>query len=193
MRKYNNKWSIVVTNTHYIKTPDRDDICGSNSALADAYDHLHHQWIGADEFFRRFTHLFGDFIYHGERPAVTSVFQQGLSAYADVLQRDNRRYFPHDRLKAFLSACFFQALIVCRFSVIDSEDGETWSLLLNHDVPLSLWKGDRKKLDVEEIDIDQEHFSELLYEKSVPENMKRAMRRFSHEAAIMAGHLDSRH
>lgn len=191
MNERKNKWSIVVTNTHYVKTPEKDELCCGNQDLIDAYDHLHIQWIGADEFIRRFSHLFTDYVRYEDMPAVTTVLQNGLMAYAELLQKTDKHYYPHERLKNFLVGCFARAKNVCRFVVIDKVEGEKWSLF--HEMPLSLWRFNRTDLDIQEFDIDQDDFAELLYKKVVPENMKLAMRRFKHEAAIMAGDLDGGH
>ena len=191
MSQHKDKWSIVVKRSNFIKTHDKRDVCGNSILLADAYEHLHYQWIGADEFFRRFTHLFGDVVNHENDSTINKAFRIGLGAYADVLQQRNRRYYPHERLKVFLAGCFFGATDVCKYVVIDSVKKEQWSLF--HEAPLSIWQFNRNEMVVEEDETDKRKFSERLYEKTVPENMKLAMRRFNHEAAIVAGDMDYRH
>jgi len=191
MSQYKDKWSIVVKKTNFIKTPDKHEVCDRSILLMNAYEHLHHQWIGANEFFRRFTHLFGDLVHHENSPTVNKVLRRGLIAYADVLGQSNRHYYPHERLKVFLVGCFFEASDVCKYAVIDPNEKERWSLF--HETPLSIWRFNRCEMIVEEDDVDQRMFTVRLYEKTVPENMKLAMRRFDHEAAIMAGDMDYRH
>lgn len=184
------KWSIVVTNTHYIKTPEKDEICGTDPALLEAFEHLHFQWIGADEFIRRLAHTFTDFVHYENAPVVSKVVKNGLSAYATVLGSSKHQY-PHERLRAFLAGCFSEAFSICKFEVVDSLDGERWSF--QHEVPLSLWRFNRKELSVQQDETPTPAFSETLYRKVVPENMKHAMRRFNHEAAILAGDMANRH
>lgn len=191
MNIQNNKWSIVVTNTHYVKTLEKDELCCGNQDLSDAYDHLHIQWIGVDEFIRRFSHLFTEYVRYNDVPAVTAVLQSGLVAYADMHHKTDKHYYPHERLKNFLVGCFARAKIVCRFVAIDKSKGEDWSIF--HEIPFSLWRFNRANLEIQELDIDQDVFVEMLYNKVVPENIKLAMMRFKHEAAIMASDLDGRH
>lgn len=193
MNECKSKWSVVVTNTHYVKTPEKDELCCSNQNLISAYDHLHSQWIGADEFIRHFSLLFTDSVRCNDNPAVTIVLQRGLMAYAATLPKVDRHYhyLPHERLKNFLAGCFRSAKILCRFVVIDKKKGEKWSLL--HEMPFSIWRFNRTDLDIRELDMAPDDFAALLYSRVVPENMKLAMRRFDHEAAIMAGDLGGCH
>lgn len=189
--RIDNRWSILVTNTHCMRTPKKKDICGANPELLDAYDHLVFQWTSMEDLINSFSHMFTDLVRYDNVPAVNTVFRNGIQAYADLLKKDEKHYYPHERLKTFLTGCFSSAKDTCRFVVVDKKAGERWSL--GNEVPLSLWRSNRENLEVEYFEIDKEDFSQLLYSKVLPNNMKLAMRRFNHETAIVGGDLDNCH
>lgn len=183
MTKRNQYWSINVTEKEFIKTIDKNDICNGDQVLMEAYDHLRLQWIGTDEYIRRFSHIFSGSISLNDLPAVATAIRNGLKEYSKILRVKDKDYYPHERLKVFLGGCFSSAQTVCRFDVIDNA-GDTWSL--KSDQPLSIWVFNRTHLTFKKSEITPTEFTRLLYEKIVPPNMKHAMRRFNHETAIMA-------
>ena len=183
------KWTIIVPKTHYVSTAQKDDICSGNQSLLDAYDHLHMQWLGVDELIRRFSHLYADVIHFDNSPVVSTSLEYGLKAYSNKLSISDQKTYPHDRLKCFLIGCFYKAKKLCRFIVNDRQSGESWTI--NNEIPLSIWRFNRNNLEVKKDDIDEAEFTQRLYQKVTPNNMKLAMKRFNHEAAIVACALDN--
>lgn len=177
------------TETTDITPPDKHELCHGNPDLAEAYDHLTFQWLGTDEFMRRFSHLFTDRVRHENTSAVTAALRSGLAAYSQAKERDDKHYYPHERLKKFLTGCIAEASRRCRCQVVDKHSRETWSVF--HEMPLSQWQANRPELDIRELPAEPEHphFESRLYQQVVPDNMKLAMRRFEHEDDIVAGDL----
>lgn len=182
------QWTIVDDGLQLIKTPKKQEITGGDRCLQDAFRHLHFQWIGFDEMIHRLAQLLTCKIHYGGDAAVVRMLRRGLVAYAAELESPEH-LFPHQRLKTFLRACLQEALVVCKFEVVDDLDGERWTL--QNDLPLSLWRMNSKNLIVQADSQPASEFLAALYDRAIPENFKRVMRRFGHEATVLACHLDS--
>ncbi len=182
-----NTWSIQVKNTYYLQTPDKASICGEDAELRYAYDHLLFQWTSVDAFFREITHFLTDFIFYDKEPVVNIILKNGLMAYRELLDLDDSALRPHDRVMRFFIVVISTAKIVCTFTVKDINSDETWNVL--DDTPLTIWRFNRNNLLIEKNDLAELDIAKSIYQKTLPSNIKLAMRRHRHEDTILAGDL----
>jgi len=182
-----NKWSIKVKNTYYLKTPDKESICGDDPELNSAYDHLLFQWTSIEALFRELAHVLTDFTYYENSSIVNTILKNGLIAYKDILHTDNDSLRPHDRIMKFLSAVISTAMKLCTFTVIDNNTGETWNI--SNKSPLTLWRFNRTDLSIEDNSLKEDEIAQVIYSKAIPRNIKMAMRRHQHENTILVGDM----
>ena len=182
-----NTWSIQVKNTYYLQTPDKASICGKDAMLRYAYDHLLFQWTSVEAFFREITHLLTDFIFYDKEPVVNIIIKNGLIAYRELLDLDDSELRPHDRVMRFFTVVISTAKKVCAFTVKDNNSGDTWNVL--DDTPLTIWRFNRNNLFIEKNDLVELDIAKSIYQKTLPRNIKLAMRRHRHEDTILAGDL----
>ena len=152
-----------------------------------AYDHLLFQWTSVDAFFREITHFLTDFIFYDKEPVVNIILKNGLMAYRELLDLDDSALRPHDRVMRFFIVVISTAKIVCAFTVKDINSDETWNVL--DDSPLTIWRFNRNNLLIEKNDLAELDIAKSIYQKTLPSNIKLAMRRHRHEDTILAGDL----
>lgn len=169
----------------------RQAVCHDNDILQSAYDHLHMEWLGTEQFITGLYHCFSNDVQYEGSPAITHVMQTGLTAYAAIQRRSYRYYFPHEKLKNFLSGCLSSAAQSCRFVVKDQSTNERWTAKCEQ--PLTRWRENRSDVTIYNLELEDEKFKKLLYRKLIPQNMKLALLRHGHEDAIISGHLDGCH
>lgn len=184
-------WTIDNMRTPASSIPERSTICIGMDILDDAYEHIHMEWIGIDKFIINLSYWLSDQVKLNGIPVLVEVLRNGLNAYASILMRTERRYFPHERLKTFFIGCFSSSGTLCGYKIVDRETGEEWCL--ESEEPFTQWRHGRSSLVATHADLNRAQFAKLLYTKTVPKNLQLAMRRFGHETAIMAGNLDYRH
>lgn len=144
----------------YVRKPDRQEICCGNPALDNAYDHLHLKWIGFDDFILRLSKFFCDSTRFDDVQPVITALQVGLCAYDELIKCKDKRSYPHECLRSFIVSCLASTKAMC---CSDEEKEDSFP--------------------------NDSEFTEALYRKIVPENMKLAMRRFNHEGSILAGNV----
>ncbi|MBX2808169.1 MAG: hypothetical protein KTR20_06000 [Cellvibrionaceae bacterium] len=180
-------WAIKALDSRYTAPLSKTAICGDNLELLAAYEHLHFQWIGIDDFMHLLAQWFSDCIFYNNTPLVIALLQEGLQAYGQLLTAHDRAYYPHQRLKHFLTASLLSAKKNACFVVIDQQRKDQWCLL--NDTAFPLWGFNRAALAIEPFNLNARDLTQRLYQKTVPKNLKLAMRRFNHEHAIMAGDM----
>lgn len=180
-------WSIQVKNTYYLQTPDKASICGDDAELRYAYDHLLFQWTSIEAFYREIAHLLTDFTFYDKEPVVNIILKSGLMAYRELLDSDDSALRPHDRVMRFFTVAISTAKKVCAFTVKDNNSGDTWNVL--NDSPLTIWRFNKIDLTIEENDLTEQDIAITIYKKTLPSNIKLAMRRHQHEDTILAGDL----
>lgn len=190
-------WSIIVKKTYFADTsitgstemkcaiPTKKDICQSDLALEEAYDHLVVEWIGVDDFIFTLSERYTQATLFNGESVVYEVLRAGLYAYSKTLEDDQNHFPPNQRLKLFISACIATAKAIGDIKVIDADKGECWTA--TSEESLYEWGSNRGKLTIEENKSIPEDFASHLYKKIIPKNFRQAMRRFKHEAAIMVG------
>lgn len=185
------EWTLDKRRSAKVTVPDHHIICSGNQLLEEAYVHINMEWIGIDNFIVNLSNWLSDHVKRNGVPVIVEVLRTGLVDYAALLLREEKRYFPHQRLRAFLVGCFSCAGSMCVYKVTDQESGEHWSI--ESEVPYSRWRHGREHLSITASEMDRDDFGRNLYSRTVPRNLQLAMRRFGHEAAIMAGAMDYRH
>lgn len=188
---HHNQWTIENARCNLNCVPERDSICVGLDILDDAYEHINMEWIGIDKFILNLSAWLSDHVKLNGVPIVLELLRNGLNAYVSILHRTEKRYFPHERLNAFLMGCLSAAASFCAYKVVDGSTGEVWSI--HSDQSFLLWRKGRPSLSVTDAIIDGNEAVRVLYANTVPRNLQLAMRRFGHEATIMASGLDYRH
>lgn len=169
-----NNLKFEIRNSQVVECLDGSFLCGENSDLIVAYEHLAGFWKTIDLMFSKLTYFFSLSVNVNGLPVEIYAIRESLQIYYSTIEKNRSNVRPVECLVVFMTA-FRKIMEKFIHLKLNSSDGSSWDL--NTGTPLDCWMKARNTFTCS---VNYRKENEIAFERFIiPKNISRILLRES--------------